>query len=221
MKRIVLEALIQDGARIWVRALDRAHNEEKLIDPFQDDTPLGQAARAAARADSSAEVEIEGRIWFLEVHNPPLELALVGAVHIAQPLAAMGRLTGYAVRVIDPRAAFATEVRFPGVALCRDWPDEALAKAPLGGRSALVVLAHDPKIDDPALEIALASPAFYIGALGSRKTHAARLERLEARGFSPEALARIQGPVGLAIGARSPAEIALSILAQMTQTLRT
>jgi xanthine dehydrogenase accessory factor len=133
----------------------------------------------------------------------------------------MARLAGYAVRVIDPRAAFATEARFPEVTLFPAWPEEVLAKTPLGNRSALVVLAHDPKIDDPALEAALASPAFYIGALGSKKTHTARLARLAERGFTPEALARILGPVGLPIGARSPAEIALSILAQMTQTLRT
>lgn len=221
MKRAILEALTRQAAGPRIRALDRASGEERLIDPFSDETPLGLAARAAARTDISGEVEIDGRTWFLEVHNPPLELALVGAVHIAQPLAQMARLAGYGVRVIDPRAAFATEARFPGVALNLGWPDEILAKSPLGSRSALVVLAHDPKIDDPALEAALASPAFYIGALGSKKTHAARLERLSGRGFDAAALARIRGPVGLAIGARSPAEIALSILAQMTQTLRT
>jgi xanthine dehydrogenase accessory factor len=221
MKPAILKTLARDGSKAWVRALDLSSGEEMLIDPSLDQSPLGQAARAAARADASGEVEIEGRNWFLEVHNPPLELALVGAVHIAQPLAAMARLAGYAVRVIDPRAAFATEARFPGVTRQTVWPDEAFAKTALGNRTALVVLAHDPKLDDPALEAGLASPAFYIGALGSKKTHAARLERLAARGFSPDALARIQGPVGLAIGARSPAEIALSILAQMTQTLRT
>jgi xanthine dehydrogenase accessory factor len=221
MKRAVLQILAQDGSKSWVRALDRAGGEERLIDPLLDESALGQAARAAARADASTEIEIEGRTWFLEVHNPPLELVLVGAVHIAQPLAAMAQLAGYRVLVVDPRAAFATEARFPGVSLHRDWPDEFFTKTVLGNRAALVVLAHDPKIDDPALEAALASPAFYIGALGSKKTHAARLERLAAKGFPPAALARIQGPVGLAIGARSPAEIALSILAQMTQTLRT
>jgi xanthine dehydrogenase accessory factor len=220
MKRATLAILTADVARAWVRALDRASGDEILIDLYTDESELGLKAREAARKDTSGEIELDGRIWFLEVHNPPLELVLVGAVHIAQPLAAMGALAGYAVRVIDPRGAFASEARFPGVALCRDWPDEALVKAPLGSRSALVVLAHDPKIDDPALEAALRSPAFYLGALGSKKNHAARLERLAARGFSQEALARIQGPVGLAIGARSPAEIALSILAQMTQTLR-
>ncbi|HUO03433.1 MAG TPA: XdhC family protein [Rhizomicrobium sp.] len=218
MKREFLDRLVSDASRPWVRAL--AGDEERLIDPSRDDSPLGQAARAAARADASGDAEVEGQTWFLEVHNPPLELVLVGAVHIAQPLAAMAAMAGYAVRVIDPRTAFATEARFPGMNLSHDWPDRALAKTPLGPRSALVVLAHDPKIDDPALEAALASDAFYVGALGSKKTHAARLERLSAKGFSPEALARIHGPVGLPIGARSPAEIALSILAQMTETLR-
>ena len=220
MKREILEKLVRDNARPWVRALDSVTGEERLIDPSSDDSPLGEAVRAAARADASGEVEIEGRTWFLEVHNPPLELVLVGAVHIAQPLAAMAGLAGYAVRVIDPRAAFATEARFPGIKLSHDWPDQALVKEPLGTRSAMVVLAHDPKIDDPALEAALHSEAFYVGALGSKKTHAARLERLSAKGFPAQALDRIHGPVGLPIGARSPAEIALSILAQMTQTLR-
>jgi len=221
MKRTILDPLARETSKPLVRALDCANGEERLIDALSDETPLGLAARTAARTDVSGEVEIDGRTWFLEVHNPALELVLVGAVHIAQPLAAMACQAGYAVRVIDPRAAFIIEARFPAVALHQDWPDEILATHPLGGRSALVVLAHDPKIDDPALEAALASPAFYIGALGSKKTHAARLERLSGRGFDSGALSRIRGPVGLAIGARSPAEIALSILAQMTQTLRT
>lgn len=220
MKRTVLETLARGGPKAWVRALDPQNGDERLIDPWSDQSPLGLAARAAARRDVSGEAEVEGRTWFLEVHNPPLDLVLVGAVHIAQPLAAMARLAGYLVRVIDPRAAFATEARFPGIELIHDWPDQALTKNPLGPRSALVVLAHDPKIDDPALEAALGSEAFYIAALGSKKNHAARLERLQAKGFAPEKLARIRGPAGLAIGARSPAEIALSILAQMTETLR-
>ncbi|HEY2836735.1 MAG TPA: XdhC family protein [Rhizomicrobium sp.] len=221
MRRATLDLLMQQDTKAWVRALDRAAGTELLVDPATDESPLGLKAREAARKDLSGEIELDGCSWFLEVHNPPLELVLVGAVHIAQPLAEIGRLAGYAVRVIDPRTAFATEERFPDVSLCREWPDEALAREPLGSRSALVVLAHDPKIDDPALAAGLGSPAFYIGALGSKKTHAARLARFCERGFSPESLARIQGPVGLAIGARSPAEIALSILAQMTQTLRT
>ena len=152
--------------------------------------------------------------------NPPLDLVIVGAVHIGQRLAQMAALAGYAVRVIDPRSAFATPERFPDAALMQDWPDEALARSPLGSRSALVALTHDPKVDDPALIAALRSNCFYIGALGSKKNHAGRLARLRQHGFSDSDLARIRGPVGLAIGARSPAEIAISILAEMTQTLR-
>ncbi len=181
---------------------------------------MGVAAADAARADQSSSAEIDGSAWFLEVHNPPLELVVVGAAHIAQPLTRMAMLANYDVRVIDPRTSFATPERFPDVAISHDWPDEALTKAPLGARSALVALTHDPKVDDPALSAALKSSAFYIGALGSRKNHAGRLERLRQQGFDNAALARIRGPVGLAIGARSPAEIAVSILAEITQTLR-
>jgi xanthine dehydrogenase accessory factor len=132
----------------------------------------------------------------------------------------MAALADYAVRIIDPRTSFATPERFPGVALSHDWPDDALASKPLGGRSAIVALTHDPKLDDPALTAALKSSAFYIGALGSKQTHARRLERLQAHGFSPDELARIHGPIGLDIGARSPAEIAVAILGEMTAQLR-
>lgn len=181
---------------------------------------LADAARVQARRDLSSQIEIDGGKWFLTVFNPPLDLAIIGAVHIAQPLARMAALADYAVRVIDPRSAFATEERFPGVALSQQWPDEALALKPLGPRSAIVALTHDPKLDDPALSAALRSEAFYIGALGSRTTHAKRLERLKANGFSEPELSRIRGPIGLDIGARSPAEIAIAILGQMTADLR-
>jgi len=204
-----------------VRAINRSSGEECLIDPALDTSVLGLAAARASRADQSMPVNLEGQDWFLSVYNPPLDLVIVGAVHIAQALSAMAGLTGYNTRIIDPRVAFATADRFPGSELSHDWPEEALAKKPLGRRSALVALTHDPKIDDPALTEALASDCFYIGALGSRKTHAARLERLAGRRFSDVDLARIHGPVGLAIGARSPAEIAVSILAEMTLHLRT
>ncbi|HEY5238219.1 MAG TPA: XdhC family protein [Rhizomicrobium sp.] len=222
MKRETLAALnkARRARRAIVRATDLASGEERLIDPYADQSPLGIAAIASARADTSEPATIEGREWFLAVHNPPLDLVITGAVHIAQPLAQMAAMAGYGVRVIDPRTSFATEARFPGVALIHDWPDEALRKAPLGPRSAVVALVHDPKIDDPALIAALNSNCFYIGALGSKKTHAARLMRLKAGGFTDEQLARIHGPVGLSIGARSPAEIAISILAQMTEKLR-
>ena len=179
------------------------------------------ASLEAARADKSGPAEIEGRNWFLGVYNPPLDLVIIGAVHIAQPLAQMAALAGYGVRVIDPRTAFATTERFPGVELSHDWADDALAKRPLGPRSAVVALTHDPKLDDPALVAALRSNCFYIGALGSKKTHAGRLSRLKAQGFSEDDLKRIHGPVGLVIGARSPPEIAISIMAEMTLRLRT
>jgi xanthine dehydrogenase accessory factor len=222
MRRATLETLndLRRNGRAVVRAVDLSSGEERLIDPATDVSAIGRAASLAARADASASVEIEGRQWFLEVYNPPLEIVIVGAVHIAQTLAPMASLAGYRVRIVDPRTAFATEERFPEVALAHQWPDEALAKSPLGPRSALVALAHDPKLDDPALSAALYSPCFYIGALGSRKTHASRIERLRAHGFSNDALTRIHGPIGLRIGARSPAEIAISILAEMTHDLR-
>lgn len=222
MRRETLAALneARRAGRAIIRATDLKTGDEIVIDPMSDTTPLGIAAAQAARADQSTTVELDGRSWFLAVYNPPLDLVIVGAVHIAQPLARMAVLTGYGVRVIDPRTSFATPERFPDVVLSHDWPDDALAKAPLGPRSALVALTHDPKVDDPALTAALHSDCFYIGALGSKKTHAARLARLEQNGFSGDQLARICGPVGLAIGAKSPAEIAISILAQMTAHLR-
>ena len=203
-----------------MRATKLATGEDRLIDPATDKSPLGQAAASAARADTSGPANIEGENWFLAVFNPPLDLVVIGAVHVAQPLAAMASLTGFGVRIIDPRTAFATEARFPGVTLSHDWADEALAKSPLGPRSAIVALAHDPKLDDPGLIAALKSNCFYIGALGSKKTHAGRLQRLKVEGFSDQDLARIHGPIGLDIGARTPAEIAVAILAEITQALR-
>lgn len=163
--------------------------------------------------------ETEGDV-FVAVHNPPLRLAVVGAVHIAQALVPMARIAGYDPVIIDPRAAFGSEARFPGEKIMADWPDEALADTGLDTRTALVLLTHDPKLDDPALHLALRSDCFYIGALGSKRTHAARVARLKEDGFSDAEIARIHGPVGLDIGAASPAEIAVSIMAEMTQALR-
>ncbi|HEY6578798.1 MAG TPA: XdhC family protein [Rhizomicrobium sp.] len=222
MKRSTLEALreARRAGKAMVRALDLKTGEERLVDPGNGCSALEYAAAEASRADRSGVTEAEGRSWFLEVHNTPLDLRIVGAVHIAQPLARMAALAEYRVTVIDPRSAFATQERFPDVALSLDWPDEALATAPLSARSALVALTHDPKLDDPALAAALRSPCFYIGALGSKKTHAARLARLGSQGFADDELMRIRGPVGLAIGARSPAEIAISIIAEVTLRLR-
>jgi xanthine dehydrogenase accessory factor len=181
---------------------------------------IALAAQAALRGDESTILEAGGRRYFVQVHNPPPRLLIVGAVHISQALAPMAALAGYAVTVIDPRRAFATDSRFPSVALSSAWPDEAMAELKPDRRTAVVTLTHDPKLDDPALEAVLRSEAFYIGSLGSRKTHAARLGRLKALGFDDTALARIHGPVGLSINAESPAEIAVSILAQITAVRR-
>jgi len=161
-----------------------------------------------------------GDSHFVQSFTPSPRLVLVGAVHIAQAVIPMAQALGYAVTVIDPRQAFATPERFPGIALSTDWPDEALDALKPDSRTAIVTLTHDPKLDDPALTAALKSDAFYIGALGSRKTHASRLQRLTEAGFTDADLQRIQGPVGLSIGAKTQAEIALSILAQITAMRR-
>ena len=183
------------------------------------DSGLRQSVEDAIRDDRSGTVAGPGGDIFVEVFNPPLRLLIVGAVHIAQPLARMASVAGYDVTVIDPRGSFATDDRFPGVTLVNEWPDEAMPPLDPDRRTAVVTLTHDPKIDDPALAAVLRSDAFYIGALGSRKTHAARVERLTESGFSADEIGRIHGPVGLSLGAVSPAEIAVSILAQVTQRL--
>ncbi len=180
---------------------------------------LRPAVEDAIRDDRSGTVQGASGDAFVEVFNPPLRLLIVGAVHIAQPLARMASVAGYDVAVIDPRGSFATDDRFPGVTLVNEWPDEAMPPLDPDRRTAVVTLTHDPKIDDPALAAVLRSDAFYIGALGSRKTHAARVERLTEAGFDADEIGRIHGPVGLSLGAVSPAEIAVSILAQVTQAL--
>lgn len=163
--------------------------------------------------------EAEGQV-FVAIHNPPLRMIVVGAVHIAQALVPMARIVGYDPVIVDPRDAFGSQARFPGEMILNDWPDDAIATLGLDARTALVLLTHDPKLDDPAIEAALASDVFYIGALGSKRTHASRVERLAAKGIAVERIAHIHGPVGLDIGAAGPAEIALSILAECTQVLR-
>ena len=173
---------------------------------------------ARFRGDQSG-IEPDGRT-FIAIHNPPLRMIIVGAVHIAQPLIAMARLAGYDPVIVDPRPAFGAAARFPGEVILEDWPDEALAAHGLDPRTAVVTLTHDPKLDDPAITAALRSDVFYLGCLGSTRTHAKRVERLTGAGFSPDAIARVHAPVGLHLGARSPAEIAVSIMAQVTQVLR-
>lgn len=170
------------------------------------------------RADRSG-LEEDART-FVAVHNPPLRMIVVGAVHIAQALLPMARLAGYDVTLMDPRDAFGSAARFPGETVLHDYPDEVMGKLAPDARTAIVTLTHDPKIDDPAIREALASPCFYLGCLGSKRTHAKRLDRLRAEGVPEEAIARIHAPVGLDIGARTPAEIAVSVLAQITERLR-
>lgn len=181
---------------------------------------LLQGIRQALADDRSVTFEDGGQDHFLRVYAPPRRLIVVGAVHIAQFLIPMAELTGFSVILVDPRRAFAADHRFPGLAIRSEWPDEALADLSLDKRSAIVVLTHDPKLDDPALTAALASEAFYIGALGSRRTHAARCERLIESGAESASLERIRGPIGCDIGAVSPAEIAVSIMAEIVSSMR-
>ncbi len=181
---------------------------------------LAAAAAKALADDRSGTVKLADGDWFLHVHNPPLRLLVVGAVHIAQALVPLAAQLGFAITVVDPRRAFASDERFPDVSVRTDWPDEAMDALAPDVRTAVVTLTHDPKLDDPALDRALRSPAFYVGALGSRKTHAARLARLRALGQDDAALARIRGPVGLPIEAVTAPEIALSILAEIVAVRR-
>lgn len=191
--------------------------------PYSGDTDssLVDEAYTALRNDKSVTVDsASGRI-FVQAFNPPLRMLIVGAVHITQALAPMATLAGYSVTVIDPRGAFASSERFPGVNVDSSWPDKAMQALAPDSRTAVITMTHDPKLDDPALEVALRSDAFYIASLGSRKTHGARLERLTKLGFSEQDLQRIQGPAGLDINAKSPSEIAVSVLAEATKILRT
>ena len=183
-----------------------------LVTPGED-----PATDARFKSDRSG-MEEDGR--FIAIHNPPLRLIVIGAVHIAQPLLQIARTCGYAPTLIDPRGAFGSHDRFPGETILDDWPDEALASLNPDARTAIVTLTHDPKLDDPAIRFALNSPAFYLGCLGSTRTHAKRVDRLTEAGFTPDQIAKIHAPVGLDIGAKTPAEIAVSIMAQITEALR-
>ena len=187
-------------------------------DPLPDD--LAAALADAVRKDRSSVVQTTAGEVFINVHNPALRMVIIGAVHISQALIPMAKQAGYDITVIDPRTAFASGERFAGVALDARWPDEALPALKLDRRTAFVALTHDPKIDDPALTLALASDCFYIGALGSSRTHAKRRERLTSAGIAPAAFDRIRAPIGLDIGAIGAPEIAVSIIAEVTAALR-
>lgn len=226
MKAASLEAVLAARAerRPVVRLVWLADGRERVV-PGPDalageDAALAEAVAEALRRDRGALVETPDGDVFVHPHLPPLRLAIVGAVHIAQRLAPLAADLGYAVSVIDPRRGFLTEARFPDVERLHDWPDAALEAFAPDARTAIVTLSHDSKIDEPALAAALRSEAFYVGALGSRRTQEKRRARLREGGLDDAALARIHGPVGLDLGAQSPAEIALSIAAELTAVLR-
>jgi len=214
-----LEAAKRERRAVVIATRLPSGEQVLLPDPLAA-AALNEAAASALRDDASGTVKIDGGDVFLHVHNSPLRLVVVGAVHIAQALVPFAEQTGFAVTVVDPRRAFATDERFPNVTVSAEWPDEALDALKPDGRTAVVTLTHDPKLDDPALDRALKSNAFYIGALGSRRTHAARLGRLRELGHDDAALSRIKGPVGLDIEAVTASEIGLSIVAELVAVRR-
>ena len=219
MKRETLEKLLAARANRQGVALitDLASGEQRIVPRSQAaNDPLAEKLDEAFRFDQSGSHDGQ----FINIHNPPLRLVIIGAVHIAQSVIPIAQQLGYDVTVIDPRGAFATGARFPGIALHAEWPDEVIPKIGLDPRTAMIALTHDPKIDDPALDAALRSDVFYIGALGSKKTQASRQQRLRDAGFTDEQIARIHGPIGIAIGAKGAPEIAVSIMAEMTRALR-
>ena len=214
-----LEAAKRDGRPV-VLATRLPDGEQRLLPDPGSPPELNEAAAVALRDDESGTVKVGGGDWFLHVYNPPLRLVVVGAVHIAQALVPFASQCGFAVTVVDPRRSFASDERFPNVTISSAWPDEAMDELRPNSRTAVVTLTHDPKLDDPALDRALKSRAFYIGALGSRRTHAARLKRLRELGHAEDALGRIKGPVGLNIEAVTAPEIALSIIAEVVAVRR-
>jgi len=221
MRRDLAEAIVAArAARRPVALLTwLATGAQRLAAPG-DDAGLGDVLADAFRRDHSGTVETPDGELFIRVYNPPLRMIVIGAVHTAQYLVPLAKMGGYDVTIVDPRTAFAADARFPDMRLIAQWPDEVLPDLRLDARTAVVALTHDPKIDDVALGLALASDAFYIGALGSTRTHAKRRDRLRTQGVAEAALGRIHAPIGLDIGAQGPAEIALSIMGQVTAVLR-
>ena len=223
MRLDILKALNTERAarRAAVVVTHQESGEQRLVtqDKIAAD-PLRDLLEAHLRSGKSGmEETAEGKV-FLTVHVPPTKLIAIGAVHISQALAPIAALLGYDVTIVDPRTAFASPERFPGVKVIADWPDTALPPLGVDRYTAFVALTHDPKVDDPALLHALERECFYIGALGSRKTHGRRIERLKGQGASDDALARIHAPIGLPIGAISPPEIAVAIMGEITSRLR-
>lgn len=198
----------------------QTHTQRLVLESEIARDPLSALLSDALRMCKSGVVEHEGHKFFLTVQAPVIRIIAIGAVHISQALVPMAKQLGHDVIIVDPREAFASPERFPDVTIHAEWPDVALPKLGADRYTAYLLLTHDPKIDDAALNFALKSHAFYIGALGSRKTHGKRIERLQASGFDEQAIKRIHAPIGLNIGAISPAEIALSILGEITAKLR-
>jgi xanthine dehydrogenase accessory factor len=207
-------------AAVLLTDLDNG-SDSVVLEGDSVESSLQAAVEAAFRSGRSTSIDVEGRRYFLNVHLPPAHIVIIGAVHISQLLAQMAPLVGFDVRIIDPRTAFATPERFLGIDLTADWPVDVFKDRPLDAYTALVAVTHDPKIDDFPIAEALRIGCFYVGALGSRKTHATRLQRLRDDGVNEAELGRISAPIGLNIGAASPAEIAVAILAEIVQTLRT
>ena len=224
MRKAVIDQLLADrevrqpaAVLTWLQS-----GEQKLVHPGDTGSlaELADALAQAFRLDKSQTVAGPDGEIFINVYNPPLRMVIVGAVHTAQFLAPMAKMAGYDVTIVDPRTAFASEERFPGVRLVGEWPDQALPEIGLDSRTAFLALTHDPKIDDPALSFALDSDAFYVGALGSKRTHAKRRDRLIEQGVGEDEIARIHAPIGLNIGAVGPVEIAMSIMGEVTAVLR-
>jgi len=205
----------KNNRNIIIVATELESGQQIILNNNDKNNQIYISAKSLIKQGKSDIIYIDNQRWFINISLPPLRLVTVGAVHIAQPLAEIATIAGYEVTIIDPRAAFANNKRFPNINIVNEWPEEALIDFKIDNRTAVVTLTHDPKLDDSALYAALNSKAFYIGSLGSKKTHNARIERLKIAGFNEDAIKNIHGPVGLSIGAKSPQEIAISIMSEL------
>ena len=208
-QKIIFATEIQTGKQLFLDSNSKNTLDKKILN----------ASKKILADGKSGIIDINKSLWFINISLPPLRLVIVGAVHIAQPLAKIASTIGYEVSIIDPRSAFANDKRFPNIKIIKDWPEEALEDFNIDNRTAVVTLTHDPKLDDAALSAALKSNAFYIGSLGSKKTHNARIQRLKMANFNDKDINKIHGPIGLSIGAKSPEEIAVSIISEIVATL--
>ena len=208
-QKIIFGTEIQTGKQLFLDSNSKNILDKKILNASKEILANGK----------SGIVNINKSLWFINISLPPLRLVIVGAVHIAQPLAKIASTIGYEVSIIDPRSAFANDKRFPSIKIIKDWPEEALEDFNIDNRTAVVTLTHDPKLDDAALSAALKSNAFYIGSLGSKKTHNARIQRLKIANFNDKDINKIHGPIGLSIGAKSPEEIAVAIISEIVATL--